>query len=235
MAPDKVTVLLTGLVLLAGFTAALDFSVEVRPTPEVSVYQVENISSSDFNTSMALENSGSVGCEFRLKGVFDQGGQEVIRYSRPYPIWPGEGTDVDLTYIPINYTGEVESEISLEYCWQQKPVANFTFESDQAILPNKTLESKTLNFNNTNARVLFKDLDKALLIPQEYPPYWKVGSADVRNGEAKINYRAPLFKKGENITYTVVQNRSVIGKTKVQLEDQETWFEELFRNITSVF
>lgn len=235
MASDKISLLLAGLVLFTGFAAALDFSVEIRPTAEASVYQVENLNSSDFNTSMALENTGSVGCEFRLKGVFNQGSQEVVRYSRPYPIWPGEGTDVELAYIPVNYTGEVKSEISLEYCWQERHLENFSFESNERIVPNKTIDSKTLEFNNTNAVVSFKDVEKAHLIPQEYPPYWKVGAADLKDGVANLNYRAPLFKKGENITYTVVQNRSVIGKTKVQLEDQETWFEELLRNISSVF
>lgn len=235
MARNKAAVLLISLVFLAGLGAALDFSVEVRPTPEVSIYKVEGFNSTDFNSSMSLENSGSVGCSFRIRGEFDQGGQQVVRYSRPYRLWPGAVEDARLFYIPINYTGEVNADLTLDYCDQQDELGNFSFNSTERIVPNKTFESKTLELNTTNAVVSMPELDEAVLVPQNYPAYWKVGSAKLENGKATINYEAPIFKQGENLTYTVLKNGSIEGKTKITLLDQENAFEELFRKFVSLF
>lgn len=235
MARNKTAVLLISLVFLAGLGAALDFSVEVRPTPEVSVYKVEGFNSTDFNSSMSLENSGSVGCSFRVRGDFKQGGQEIVRYSRPYSLWSGATEDAEIFYIPVNYTGEVNADLRLEYCDQEKDLGNFSFNSTERIVPNKTVESKTLDLNTTNAVVSIPELDDAILVPQKYPAYWKVGAAELEDGRSTINYEAPIFKQGENITYTILKNGSVEGETRVTLRDQETAFEELLRKLKSFF
>jgi hypothetical protein len=235
MARTQITVLLTAFILLSFSGSALDFNVEVQPKPEAGIFQPSSDSTGAyFNSSVAIENSGSVGCEFRFKGDVEQGDQKVQRYSSVYRVWPGDLTDAEFFYIPINYTGQVDVNLSMQYCDREEHVDSYSFESNETILPNKTIESKTLEVDDREA-VVSIDQEEGMLIPQNYPPYWKVGSVEIKNSTANIEYDPTLFRKGEEIVYTVVENQTVKGKTTVVLEDEETRFEEFVRKLSNWF
>lgn len=232
MAGSKNTVLLAAILVLTGSAAALDFNVEVAPTPEAKVYQPNVSAGNYFNATASIQNPGSIGCEFRVKGDIQQGDRELTRYSNSYSMWPGDTENAEFIYLPINYTGEVMTNLSLQYCDKSRHIGFYSFNYTDKVLPNKSIDSKTLDVNSSNALASI-ETDEALLIPQKYPSYWKVGSAKVEEGRAFIEYRPTLFRKGEEIVFTVVENKTVKGKTTVVLEDQESWYEELFRNIIS--
>jgi hypothetical protein len=235
MARTQITVLLTVFILLSFSGSALDFNVEVQPKPEAGIFQPSsNSNGSYFNSSVTIDNSGSVGCEFRVKGDISQGGQKVQRYSSVYRVWPGDVTDAEFFYIPINYTGQVDVNLSMQYCDREEHVGSYSFESKEKIVPNKTIKSKTLEVGERDALVSIEQ-ETGMLIPQNYPPYWKVGTVEIENSTANVEYDPTLFREGEEIVYTVIENRTVKGKTTVVLEDEETQFEEFMRKLSNWF
>lgn len=233
MAGSKNAVLLAGFILLTGLGASLDFNVNVAPTPEASTYQPNSSINKYFNATVDIENPGSVGCEFRVKGDIEQGEQELVRYSKAYEMWPGNIEQAEFIYLPINYTGEVTANLSLRYCDREEHIDSYNFQMEERVVPNSSIGSKTLEVNRSNALISL-EVGEALLIPQEYPDYWKVGSVRANKGKATIEYEPTLFENSETITYTVVRNGTVEGMTEVVLEDQETWYEELFRHMRSI-
>lgn len=234
MARLKEYLLIFSIVLMAFSAAGLDFKVAISPTPEASIYEPNSTNNGYFNATVHVENPGSIGCKYRVRGDIQQGEQEITRYSDVYRIWPGSTSRAEFLYMPINYTGDASANLTLNYCGRSKHIGNFEFESDERVLPNKTIESRTLSANRSSALVSL-EMEEAVLIPQKYPPLWKVGSEKVKDGEALVQYEPTLFKGGEQIVYTVVRNGKVEGKTTVVLEDQETWYEELFRSLASLF
>lgn len=235
MARYKVSVLLISAFLLFTFSTALDFNVKVAPTPEANIYQPSlNSNGSYFNASMSVENEGSLGCEFRIKGDIQQGGQSINRYSTVYEVWPGDLVDSEFIYIPLNYTGQVEANLSLQYCEQQKHIESYTFNSTEKILPNNSVESKTLEVDSREA-LIHVNQEEGVLVPQQHPPRWKVGSAKISDHQASIEYDPTLFREGKEIVYTVVENSKVKAETTVVLEDEETWYEEILRTVRERF
>lgn len=233
MAGPKDAVLIAAFSVFLGQAAALDFDVNVEPTPEADIYQPNSTHGNYFNATASIENPGSVGCEFRVRGDIEQGEQELTRYSAPYSMWPGDIKKAEFLYLPINYTGQVEANLSLNYCDREQHIDSYSFNMSERVIPNSTVESKTLEVNSTNALVSL-GVEEAILIPQQYPPYWKVGSVRANDSRAFIEYDPTLYKGGEEIVYTVIRNGSVEGKTTVVLEDQETWYQEMFRDLSSL-
>lgn len=231
--PKDAVLLAASVIFLTAGATALDFQVEIAPTPEAGVYQPNASTGEYFNASVSVQNPGSVGCEFRIRGDIQQGEQELTRYSSAYRMWPGDITRAEFLYLPINYTGQVDANLTLNYCDRSKHIDSYTFNYTERVIPNSTVESKTLDVNSSAALVDL-GVEDALLIPQQHPPLWKVGSQKVNGSRAVLEYEPTLFKGGEEIEYTVLKNGSITGKTTVVLEDQEKWYEELFRNISSM-
>lgn len=233
MARSENALLIALVVALSTSAAALDFNVDVSPTPEAGVYNPNASTQDYFNASVDIQNPGSVGCEFRIRGDIRQDSQDITRYSTAYRMWPGDTNRAEFLYLPINHTGQVDANLTLEYCDRSKHIEDYSFNYSERIVPNSTIESKTLEVNSSAALVDFK-IDDAVLIPQQYPGYWKVGSERVRDSRAVLEYEPTLFRGGEQIKYTVVRNGTVEGEATVVLEDQEKWYEEIIRSITSM-
>lgn len=234
MAGSKDAVLLASLIVLVGSGAALDFQVNVAPTPEAKTYAPNSSFADYFNATVNIENPGSVGCSFRIKGDIRQGEQRITRYSSSYNMWPGDLQLAEFIYLPLNYSGTVNADLSLVYCDMEKELEDFSFDINRTVVPNSTIDSKTLEVNRTNA-VAAIDVKRALLIPQQYPAYWKVGSVRAEDGRAVIEYEPTLFRKGESIVYTVVTNGTIEGTTEIVLEDQQTWYEEILSDLQAMF
>jgi len=215
------------LVFLLPLSSALFFDVSVS---EVADYSIKDFNySEDVETVQEIEgnveNVGSIGCTYRFKGVFDQNDTEYTRYSSPHSLWQGSHENIELNYLPMNYTGFVDAEVYIEYCGQEELVEEFEFNVTERTLPESELESRTVESNATDATVEIES--EGLLIPEEEPVFWRTSSAEIVDGKASIEYDAPIFDSREEIRYAVVHEDRVIGSTDIQLEAEPTLVEEV--------
>lgn len=229
------TVILLAAILLASTGSALNFDVHVDALTESSEYKVQyrnNTSIQEINTTIL--NSGSIGCQFRLKGEFKYRNQTQTRYSNPYSLFPGEEVMTHLYFIPENYTGNVETTLYTEYCGQEKQIKEFNFSSPESVIAETKIESKTVKVNKTGSRVNI-EAGNGRLVPKEAPAYWKTGSAEIVNGTATVEYDAPIFQQGKNLTYTVLNSQNqVIGETKIHLKARETIWDKIRNNLFKI-
>jgi uncharacterized beta-barrel protein YwiB (DUF1934 family) len=183
----------------------------------------ENISELQ-EINATVENVGSIGCTYRMRADFQQGNQTFERFSSPEPLWQGEYDRMEIKYIPEEYTGEVGTNISLEYCGQKKQVDSFSFNVTENTTISAEVESRTIESRDESARIEVKG---DTLIPQIEPSYWKTSSAEINNGTAEIEYDAPIFDQREEITYTVLEDGEIKGSTNVSLEPEPNLKEKL--------
>ncbi|MFB6292565.1 MAG: hypothetical protein ABEI58_04190 [Candidatus Nanohaloarchaea archaeon] len=230
MAGHKVQVLLAALLVLLGGAAALKFHVNVDEELETAEYQLQyqNSTADLQEINVTIENIGSIGCSYRLKGLFDNG-EKVTRYSRSYPVWSGLSQLAELHYAPLGYNGTVNASIYLEYCGTEKFLRNITFEVTDTTRANRSFESRTLETNFTASEIKMRGVKEGLLVPVDYPAYWKTGSAEIDSGKAVVEYEAPIFRAGKKIKYAVLNEttRDVLGTTKVKLEARPTLLEKI--------
>jgi type 1 fimbria pilin len=225
------------LIVLFSISAAsgLNFELEVDALTESSEYGIEyrnNTTVQQVNTTVL--NGGSIGCQFRLKGEFRYANQTQTRYSNPYALFPGAETKMQLYFIPENYTGQVETMLYTEYCGQEKQLKQFNFSSPESVIANNTIESTTQSVNSTGSSIQIDSSD-GRLVPKEAPAYWKTGSTQITNGTATIEYDAPIFQEGENLTYTVIDNQNnIVGETEVYLKAEKTIWDRLENNLLMI-
>ncbi|MFB6202878.1 MAG: hypothetical protein ABEK01_00125 [Candidatus Nanohaloarchaea archaeon] len=230
MAGAKIQVLVVIAVLLAGPAAGARFQLNVDDTLIASHFSLEHDSEvrKIQNVNLTVENKGSVGCTFRLRTVFQKGGGERIeRYSQRVPLWSGGARTVELKYLPRNYTGMVRADAYLDYCGKREKIGNFTFNVTERTVLDNRLDSTTVWSNSSNAKIRL-DVNQGTLIPYRVPAYWKTSSEKFNEGEAVIEYSAPIYTEDENITYAVMaENGSIMGKTKVVLRTSPGLWERL--------
>jgi len=215
------------IILLLPLGTALTFEVDVAESTNHSVKDFEYSEEVKHvqRINGTVENIGSIGCTYRFKAVFEQGNNTFERFSAPAGIWQGDYNDINLYYAPMNYTGLVDTIVYLDYCDQEKEIESFTFNVTENTLPGGEIDSRTVESDDDDAEIEISEGE--LLIPEEAPSYWKTGSAEIVNETATIEYDAPIFLSGETITYSVIKEGKVIGRTKVELTPEPTLLEEL--------
>lgn len=230
----KITFLLL-IVFLTSTAVALQFDVEIDALTDSSEYGIDyrnNTTVQQINTTVL--NGGSIGCTFRLKGEFQYANNTQTRYSSPYAMFPGAEEQMQLHFIPENYTGQVDTTLYTEYCGQSKQIKQFNFTSPESVISNNTIESTTRSVTSTESNINL-DVEDGRLVPKEAPAYWKTGSAKVVNGSATVDYEAPIFQVGENLTYTVLDQRNnIVGETEIYLKAEETIFDKLEDNLFKI-
>jgi len=212
---------------------ALDFNVDVAEIVDSSEYDLSYLNETDTvqTVSMSIENRGSIGCEYRLRGEFEYDNETFTRYSSPHQLWQGSYTDAEISFIPMNYTGEVEASVYNEFCDEEKHVEDFTFNVTENTTSNSSVESETVSVTETDSNVSIGDVESGLMVPEEEPSFWKTSSASINNSQATLHYDAPIFRHGENITYTVLNSESeVVGSTEVWLNTEETFMDKVRDN-----
>lgn len=225
MAQDKVLALLTVLLLLAGTGAAVSFDVSIGAVTDHELHWVQHRNTTDAlqHINGTLENIGSIGCTYRLEAEFDHGETTFTRYSQPYQLHPGENEVARLYYVPLNHTGMVNTTLSVRYCDQKHQEASFSFNvTEREVLErNATVNATTLSAGEERASIR-ADVDGDLLVPREAPPYWKVSAAELEDGQATVEYDAPIFSESETLEYTVLNRTSgdVTGTVRVDLEER---------------
>ena len=230
----KNTSVIAAVLLLCFSVSALDFNVDVAEIVSSSEYDLSYLNETDTvqTVEMSIENRGSIGCEYRLRGEFEYDDETFTRYSSPHQLWQGSYTDAEINFIPMNYTGTVEASIYNEFCDEEKHVEDFTFNVTENTVSNETVESETVSVTETDSNVSINDVEQGLLVPEEEPSFWKTSSASINNSEATLHYDAPIFRHGENITYTVLNSESeVVGSTEVWLNTEETFMDKVRDNL----
>jgi hypothetical protein len=216
------------LVFLASSAAALSFDISIGALTDAETHFVKHSPNTTAveTINVSVENTGSIGCVYQLKGDFRYGNTTQTRYSEPYPLFPNEMENARLHFIPENYTGKVEASLYSTYCDQQKFVQNVTFESLKTNTADTSIESKTLEADDESAEIELQQ-ERGMLVPKETPPYWRASSARVEDGRATLSYSPPIFLEDEKLNYTVVRNGSITGYTTVDLRVEETYWDRL--------
>lgn len=214
------------LILFSGLAMGLSFDVDVAEVTDHTAKDLEYDEDVETvqNINATVENTGSIGCSYRFKAEFQQGNDSFTRYSYAEPLWQGAYSRLEINYISMNYTGLVDTNLSVEYCGQEKEVDSFEFNVTENTLPGAEIDSRTVRVDNSSARVEIGSGDK--LVPEETPSYWKASSAQVINNSARIEYEAPIFSK-ETLKYTVLENGEIAGSVNVKLEEQPTRWEKM--------
>lgn len=222
----RATLLLTFLILSIGLTSGLAFDVDVEEVTDHSVKDLNYREDIGVNQQITgtVSNIGSIGCTFRFKAVFEQGNETYERYSAPHSLWSGAYSEIELNYIPMNYTGLVDTTLYVDYCDMEKKVEDFEFNVTEKTISGAEIDSRTFEVDESQASVEISSGD--LLVPEESPSYWKLGSAEIVNGSATIDYEAPIFTEGEKLRYTVLENGEIAGTTVVSLEAEPTYLEK---------
>jgi hypothetical protein len=223
------------LILFFPMAAGLSFNVDLAALTNHSVkdLQYDEEVEAVQNVNASVTNVGSIGCTYRMKADYSYGNESFTRYSPPVPLWQGESDRLEVQFMPLNYTGEVDTNVSLEYCGQTERITSFSFNDTQNTTSDVALDSRTVSVSQDSATV---EVDRGdLLVPKEEPSYWKTSSAEVVNGTSTVEYDAPIFEEGESITYSVISNGSVVGKTEVRLEPDPTLWEKLQERKLEIF
>jgi len=227
---------LTSLVFLMVSTGtALSFSVNIDSVTDADAHFPKHDDNTTLvhETGVTLENTGSIGCVYRLKGKYRYGNKTQIRYSNPYPLRPSQTVDAELFFLPENYSGNVQVQLYSTYCDRENLIEEFNFTSLSQNIANNTLESRTRDVTEESAEVEV-ETEQGILVPQETPPYWKASSAKIRNGSATIHYDPPIYDDSRNLTYTVVNKEGILGTTKIRLKEQTTYMERLKENAVRI-
>ena len=227
MAQTKIAALVTFSILFLGVASGLSFNVQIDSITSAAVKDVNFLRENQYKSiNASVENTGSIGCQYRLKADYRYRNGSFERFSSEYPLWPGEESRTQIDLVVQNYTGEVEGNLSLSYCGQEKEVTDFSFNASNVTLDNE-YNSKTVEVNSTAAEIKMKDMEEGSLVPVEAPPYWKTASEEINGGRAVVRYDAPIFTSRENISYAVIQDGEVLGQTEVSLKARKTLWDRL--------
>ncbi|WEL23055.1 hypothetical protein HBNXNv_0197 [Candidatus Nanohalovita haloferacivicina] len=184
----------------------------------------ENSSISNVNAS--IMNTGSIGCQYRLKLSYTYANDTYSSYSDRKALWPGASELAELKAPVFNYTGPVNSSLYVMYCDQIRGLENFTFTSTENITVNSSVESTTRSVTEEEAS-LELGVESGELVPVDTPPYWKASYAEIENGSATVEYEAPIFDERQNLTYLVKSGDEILGTTEVQLEARKTFVDRI--------
>lgn len=222
----KLPVQLLLILLILPAVAGLNFNVDVSTITDHSVKDLEYSDSvpqmQDINATVT--NIGSIGCTYRMRASFQQGNKSFERFSSPEALWQGDYERMEINYIPTNYTGSIQTKLSLQYCGQEKQLESFSFNVTENTTINSTVDSRTISSSDETTEI---EVEGDKLVPQEEPAYWKTSSAEIVNGTAEVEYDAPIFDRQEEITYTVIEDGEIQGSTEVTFEPEPTLKEKI--------
>lgn len=233
----KVLLLLIILAVLVSSASALLYRVDVDDSLNHSSFDLQYRNQTDTLqvVSSTVTNTGSVGCEYRLKAEIYTNGEQATHYSKGYELWPGRTERMQLKFISGNASGMIETDLYLEYCGKQESLETFSFNDTGAEVTNNSIDSTTIEASEKGAEARLP-VKEAILVPIETPPYWKVSSTEVNQSRAEFSYNAPIFNEREQVRFAVM-NRSteeIIGETTVQLEAEESVLQTISQNIESL-
>lgn len=233
MARFQVKSLLIGLLtlLLISSASAVSFKVQVSDiTGYNSVGLDHGVEDSVVNVNTTVRNTGSIGCNYRLSGVFETENGTEQAWSSSRPLFPGASSLMELNHVVYNYTGPVEASIGVSYCGEERDIGNFSFEVNSSEVVNNSVSSTVSKVNSSSA-VLETEVEEGVLVPDEVPAGWKVSSARVEGGETVAEFEPTIFHPEREISYFVLgENGKVQGTTAISLESNQGLVDRLMEN-----
>lgn len=230
----KIVLLLISSLILVSSASALLYQVDVDASLNHSSFDLDYRNKTDTLqvVSSSVTNTGSVGCTYRLRADISRNSTEASHYSRGYELWPGETAAMNLRFISGNTTGQIQTQIYLEYCGENENIGDFTFNDTQSEQLNSTVDSRTTEATATGAEAKLP-VRQGILVPVETPSYWKVSSAEINDSKASLDYEPTLFRSQEKIVFAVLNksNEDVIGSTNVDLETSKPVFDVILDNL----
>ncbi len=227
----KIHVLLIVFLAFTGLSSALVFKLSVDQDLKYSAKDLnyaENVEKLQ-NINLSIQNTGSVGCVFRLRSTLNtsEGGERY--YSEPYSMWPGQEARLKIYQIPEE-KGVETTNISLKTCrgWEKLQTINYTVKntSERQNLSRINFERKRADEGSIKIQTTVKN---ALAVPEEAPPYWKVHSTRIQNKSANLAYTPEIYRPEENITYRIFNQSSgkTLGVMDVPVSPKKTFLESI--------
>lgn len=206
------------LALLIPAATAISFDASVRPNTSFSAKNFEYDQEAEGlqEANVTVLNTGSVGCKFQMKAVFNDSKQA---YSEEKALWPGTSAFLEVREL-FDEEGLYEADVLIEYCGQTERLRNFSFSANGTEINDSEVVSETLGVGSERANVSVQ-VDEGLLIPFESPPYWQVSSSKIVNGTASLSYQPTIFDDREKIRYSIYNRSSgeMKGFTTVSLDE----------------
>jgi hypothetical protein len=224
--------LILGLSLfLAASVSGISFKVQVSDVVDYDTVGLDHqVNGSIVSVETSVENTGSIGCRYRLSGEFDNGERVTESWSNAVPLFPGGNSAVGFKHMVYNYTGRANASIDLSYCGETTDVGNFTFNVTERRIVNDTLESETRSVNSS-AAVISTEVENGTLIPETVPAGWKVPGASVTDGKAVLEYEPTIFHPERELSYFVVdEDGEIRGVTRIDLSYTPGIVEKIFAN-----
>ena len=220
MAKTKTLASVLLLIFLTAGASAINFDASVEPDANHTVKFMEhrdNVTGLQ-TANMTVVNTGSVGCSYRLRAVFNTSEQA---YSEEKALWPGASAFFEINkYFTEN--SSVSANLYLEYCGKQRQIDDFNFTAQTAEKNTTQVNSTTIESNSEKVKASLP-VEEGLLIPEDTPPYWKVASTEIVNGTADIGLEAPIYDSEEELRFSVYNRTSgeIEARTTVSLEEPE--------------
>ncbi|MFB6208116.1 MAG: hypothetical protein ABEJ69_02100 [Candidatus Nanohaloarchaea archaeon] len=216
--PKSLAALILAFGLFIGPAAATQFQVQISDLTSFNqaTFNVEDAADPLHEVNTSIENTGSVGCMFRLRAEYNHSGTTFERWSEGYALWPGETAVLEIEYLPYNYTGAVKGQVELRYCGQTADLGEFSFNSSERVVTNQTVETETLNSNSSSAAISL-DVENGTLVPYRAPAGWKTATAEIEDGRAIVEYEPYLFHPEREIQYNVLKNGEIVGTSTVEI------------------
>lgn len=233
MAGPEVKSILIGLLalLLVSSASAVSFKVQVSDiTGYNSVDLQHDVEGSVLDLNTTVRNTGSIGCNYRLSGVFETENGTEQAWSDSKPLFPGASSLMEMKTVFYNYSGPVNASVGVSYCGEERDIGNFTFEVNDSEVVNNSISSSVSSVNSSSA-VLETDVEKGVLVPDEVPAGWKASSVEVEDSEAIAEFEPTIFHPEREISYFVVsENGEVEGTTTVSLNHSPGLVERIMEN-----
>lgn len=215
----KISTLVLAVVFLSAIASSIIYEVDVDESLNHSSFQLsyeEEITDVQ-QYSAVIDNTGSVGCTYRLANTLESGNYSRTDYSQPHQLWPGDSARISVTSVPINVTGQINSTLEVEYCGKNTVINKTSFEDIRNTSAQKEISSTTLK--SEDGRITFKTgLNEAIAVPIGEPPYWKIGPVNISAGKAETSFEAPIFSEEKTVIFALVNKSSgdVMGRTHVK-------------------
>lgn len=237
MARYKVFAASLALLFMFSTASSLRVDINIEEMTDYGAYDFqykENVESFQ-KMNVTVENLGSIGCTYKMRAVLKGENISEVEYSRGYELWPGDTALMTVRHLPLNYSGEVQGDIYVNYCGQEQLIgqANYTIENRQAV--NDTVETETVNVDSRGAEIRTEDIQEGYMLPEEVPPGWEASSSKFEEGITEVSYDAPIFDSRQNLTYKVVNSGGeLVGETRINLNPEKDITEILGENIWKI-
>lgn len=215
--------------------SGLELSVDIADSTSHDITEIDyeqdisNLQEIDFS----VENTGSIGCKYQAKAVFEDDNMTEEAWSDAESLWPGDSKELELRHVFSNHTGEADSTVYITYCGQEIEVETFDFDLDAEVVDDDTeIRSNVVEFNQSSA-VVRVDSEEGYLVPVDSPGLWRASTSQIDSEKAVVNYNPPIFRE-RSIEYYVVGNGQVQGVTEVDISEPEGFMETVERYVDSI-